>query len=166
MQPSRTLPSPACVVRASEDPGRCEVFRFGGRPCLGLSGLCPPCGRADWLPTEIECDRLGFVVTGTASSDWILLRRVDDTSLTEPDLTWPTAKTPRNGPLEHEWPALERHRRASPGANEIRAMPRLLPENHSRSRPATSNDIATMEGPRRSCDAFDRSERNASKEIT
>ncbi len=29
----------------------------------------------DWLPTEIERDRFGFVVTGTASSDWTLERR-------------------------------------------------------------------------------------------
>jgi len=28
----------------------------------------------DWLPTEIERDRFGFVVTGTASSDWTLER--------------------------------------------------------------------------------------------
>lgn len=29
----------------------------------------------DWLPTEIERDRFGFVVTGTASSDWTLERQ-------------------------------------------------------------------------------------------
>jgi len=28
----------------------------------------------DWLPTEIERDRFGFVVTGTASADWTLER--------------------------------------------------------------------------------------------